>query len=542
MSHCAFFFAILAFFVVGVVSDRTHAPRVRIPVPSHLLVALLAFAYFQTYPLAIGHADESHLLYAAKRIFQGQVIYEDFFSCLTPLSQYLFAGVYSLGGTTLLAARVTIALIEAVGCALLFQLVRRVTSLAEAALVTLIFAGVCIPTWPYASPHWISTVLVLVVATVILAERWQASARARPLLAGVFAGIAVCVQQQRGVFLALWLPLALVVLAPCHDRSARLRVLLTQIAWAVGGTSIVMLVVLGHAAWMSSPERVADMILVYALKYYGPAKRIGWAYVLPFANKHAHATWPWLLRVSPLFVAGEGLLLAWQARSACDRGLLERGALCLLALLMGLSVWYMPDYIHVSFVLPFLLIPGAMLLHRLRLSTTARVPGGRHAVTVASLLLVLVVVRKSAANVRAARATAPVRLETGFGTVQVDAPAARLFRAVRRHLVREPDGRRLLYSYPDDAWLYLVLPADDPTPYSILAPWMFPPESVQQVAEILRARVPGTVVVWAPAARGETPINTAIEEGYEVVEEVGARSIIYVRRESTALRSTGGVE
>jgi hypothetical protein len=503
---------------------------VRLPVVSSLLVAGLAFAHFQAHPLTIGRADESHLLYAAKRVLQGQVLYEDFFESLTPLGPYFFAAVYAVAGTTLGAARVAIAVIEAVGCALLFHLVRRTASAAEAALAALVFAGVCIPTWPYASPHWISTVLALAVATVALAERWRASQRARPLAAGVLAGVAFCVQQQRGAFLALWLPLALWVLAPGRGRALRLAAF-APAAWAVGGTALVTAVVLGHAAWMSSPLTVADMLFGYAFKHYGPVHsgRTPWAAVMPLTEMHARATWTWLLRVAPLFVAGEGLLLLWRARAGRDGADAERRALCLLALMMGLSVLYLPDYIHVSFVLPFLLLPAAALLHRLRLALAARAPSWRHAVTAAVLCAAVGVAAKGAANLRAARAAAPVRLETGFGPIEVDRFMARVYHAVRGRLVREADGRSLLYSYPDDAWLYLVLPADDPTPYSILAPPMFPPESVREVSEILRARVPGTVVLWTPFAAPGSPIRSAVEEGYDAVQDVGGQRI-YVRR------------
>src|SRR5262249_7417468 len=150
-----------------------------------LLVAALSFAYLLTYPLAIGKADESHLLYGAKRVLEGEVIYKDFFEILTPLAYYLFAGIFRIAGTTLLAARVGMAAIEALGCGLLFHLTRRISGGAEATLVTLIFAGVCIPTWPYASPHWISTVLGLLVAMVTLARTGGDSSRARPLVAGI---------------------------------------------------------------------------------------------------------------------------------------------------------------------------------------------------------------------------------------------------------------------------------------------------------------------------------------------------------------------
>ena len=92
---------------------RYPAARVRIRTFAPLLVAGLSFAYLLTFPLAIGKADESHLLYGAKRILDGEVIYRDFFEIITPLAFYLFAAIYRIAGTTLLAARVGMAIIEA---------------------------------------------------------------------------------------------------------------------------------------------------------------------------------------------------------------------------------------------------------------------------------------------------------------------------------------------------------------------------------------------------------------------------------------------
>ena len=507
----------------------------------YLVIAGLSFAYFLTYPLAIGRADESHLLYGAKRVLQGQVIYRDFFEVLTPLSYYLFAGIYRVAGTTLLAARVGIALIEAVGCATLFHLVRRVAGALEATLAVLLFAGLCIPTWPYASPHWISTTLALLVAAVTLAERWQRSPRARPLMAGMLAGVAVCVQQQRGVFLAVWLPLALYVLSFSLPRATRWRTLGTELAWGAGGGAIVVLLVMGHAAWTASLASLVDMLYELPLKNYAPTQsgRLWWAAELPLTGIYRTSTWLWLLRISPLYLIGEGALLLRGGRRRRQRAELERICLLLLAVLMMLSVWYLPDFIHVSFVLPFLLIPGATLLHRLRsVPLWDRVPAGRHAVTVGVALLILAVVGQGAANVASAYAREPERLETAFGVLRVDAGAARLFRAIRSRLVREPDGRTLLYSYPDDAWLYLALPADDAARYSILMPRMFPPENLEEVAQVLRARRPGTVVAVVGVESG--PVGIAIAEGYDAMEDVGPYRI-YARRRLRA-EAAGGFE
>ena len=508
---------------------RAFAPSAERSGP--ILVGALSFAYFISFPLAIGSADESHLLYGAKRILQGEVIYKDFFEAITPLSFYLFAGLYRIAGTTLLTARVGMAVINAFGCALLFHLVRRMSGVLEGTLVVLIFAGICVPTWPYASAHWISTTLSLLVASVTLHEPWQRSTRARPLAAGMLAAVALCVQQQRGVFLAAWLPLALWVLARSHPRGRRWRTLGREIVWAGAGGAIVTLVILGHAAWASSPAAMVDALYRYPVTSYGP--KFGgnfWGAVFPLTQVWAASTWLWLVRISPLFLLGEPLLLLRRGSRPRDRRDLERVCLWLLGVLMALSIWYLPDFIHVSFVLPFLLIPGASLLHRLRTSPVwSRVPGGRAAVAVGMWALGLAIAGKGAANLAYAHAVAPARFETGFGSLRGTEEMARLFRAVRRHLVREPDGRTLLYSYPDDAWLYLALPADDATRFSILAEGYFPPEFIQEMFGALDVRRPGTIVLRLPFSTES--VRRAIEKGYDAVEETGQHRI-YVRRET----------
>lgn len=497
------------------------------------VVGGLAFAYLMSYPLAIGRADESHLLLEARRVFDGQIPYKDFFESLTPLSMYLFAGVYRIAGTNLLAARITISLIEAAAAVLLFQLARRVAGTLEAVVATLIFLCLCIPAWPFASPHWISTALDLLAARVMLSERWQGATRGRPFLAGLVAGAAFCTQQQRGVFLVLWLPVAASVLAVGLPRGMRVRAAAREIAWAAGGTILISGIVLGYAIWKSSFAGFADMVFWFAVRHYGPSVSVlQWALVIPGTNGWAAATWIWLLRVAPLLLAAEMLVLVGRFRRACERRDLERLSLCLLAVLMGLSIWYLRDFIHVSFVLPFFLFPAATLVHRVRSAALwSRLPAGRRIATAIVGLFGLAIAGQGVRNVAAARAAAPVRLETSFGALRVDASLEMLFHAVDRHLLHEPDGRAMLYSFPDDAWLYLALPADNVTPYSLLYFPMYPPEDFQQAIDALRAGRAGTVVLLPQVATGPKgpELVQAVEDGYDFVEEVNTYRI-YVRR------------
>ena len=489
---------------------------------------MLAFAYLLSYPLVIGRADESHFLYGARRVLEGQVIYRDFFEILTPLGYYLFAAAFRVAGTTLLAARTTIALLESLGCAALFVLARRLSGTLEASLLALVFVGLCVPAWPYASPHWMSTAFGLLTAALLLAERWEASPRGRPFAAGLLGGVALCVQQQRGVFLAAWVPLALVVLAYARPRDVRWRRLRTEIVWATAGGALVTVVVLGHAAWAATPAALVSAIYGFARSNYAPntAGTIAWAEVVALTGGWIAYTWLPLLRIAPLFLAVDAVALARRFGRPWTRSELEHASLWLLALLMAVSIWYLPDAVHVNFVLPFLLLPAARLAHALRTwRGWARFPVGRVVVTAAGVAAVALVV-KSATNVVRAHASAPRRFDTAFGRLRGDEAMESLFRSVRDHLVAEPDRRRLLFSYPDDAWLYLALGADDPTRFSVLVPSIFPPELVAEATAALEARRPGTVVLLTSFA-GDVVART-IDAHYEAVADVPPYRI-YVR-------------
>ncbi len=157
-----------------------------------LVVAGLVVAYLLAYPRAIGHSDESYILDPARRIVQGQAMYRDVFDCLTPGSFYLFALLFAVTGPSLTAARVLIALVNGASAWLVFRLGSAIGGRIEAALASVAFAVLCVPVWPFASPHWLSTCCALGVAWTIVGRRPVTIRRA--VAAGVLAGLAISVQ------------------------------------------------------------------------------------------------------------------------------------------------------------------------------------------------------------------------------------------------------------------------------------------------------------------------------------------------------------
>jgi hypothetical protein len=497
------------------------------------IVGVLAVAYQLAFPLAIGRADESYVLVGATRLLAGEVIYRDFFEILTPLGFYFYAGVFALFGTSLLAARVAAAAVNGIGCGLVFGLARRIAGPLEAAVVTLVIPVVCIPAWPYVGPHWLSTTLHLGIAATLLSERLRDSSRLRPVLAGMLGGIAVCVQQQRGAYLAVWTVLAVLVLAFDRPRTTRWRLAWREIFWlGLGGVGITGLV-LGLAAWMSSPRSLYDSLYRFAFENYQRAVvPVPWAALGFLAKAWMPEVWRVVLRWAPAGLVLEAIaLLRTAVAGRFAHAERVRSCLALLALLASVSVRYFPDYVHVAYVMPFLLIPWARVLHGLRRLPRLSAGPGRLVPIGIMVALVALLIPESVGNlVRAWRAT-PRRIETAFGTIDGDEDTARLVAVVRAAVDRDPPGERLLVALPGDAWLYVVSGARNATRYSLLLRDYNSPAQIAEAIADVRRRAPGTLVVNTVLAPEDDPVRRALEPEYELVETLPAYRV-YRRRGS----------
>ncbi|TMA36580.1 MAG: hypothetical protein E6J79_13015 [Deltaproteobacteria bacterium] len=450
-------------------------------------LGLAVCAYFLAFPLQPNQSDEGLILYNSERLLEGQVLYRDFFEFITPGAMYFFAGVFALTGPSLLAARVATAMLNGLSASLLFSLARRVADDTVALAAGLVFAVVCLPVWRQASPHWLSTCLGLATAATVLAERWSPEMRAAG--AGALAGLTACVHQHHGVFLGIWLVLALAALARLAPAGDRWRSWSRQTAWAAGAGGAIVLAVLGYCAWRASVARVVYALYTFVFESYQPPKtgKVGWAGSIWLSAGDLVYTWPWLLRWLPAALALEATSLAWRLRSERGRDETIRGCLFLLAATMAASILYYPDFIHVSFVAPFLLIVVARVVHGLlkRVRVEVRVAF--------AAMLVVALIAKGSGNLVRAWAAAPERAESPIGTLRLSATQHTLLDAVRTAV---GVGRPALFSYPADAWLYLAVPAENPTPYSLLIPgYNTPQQFTEAIAAIERRHAPYLVLL-----------------------------------------------
>ena len=477
-----------------------------------------ALVYLVAFPLQFKQSDEGIVLYGARRVLEGQALYKDFFEFITPGSFYLFAGLFAVTGPSLLAARVTMAAVNASSCALLFLLARRVAPVAEALAATLAFALACLPVWRCASPHWLSTFLCLAAGAAMLAERWAPHVRAA--IVGALAGITFSVQQQRGVFLGLWAVPSIAVLSWAAPPSDGGRQWKRQVVWFVAAASAIVLAVLGYAAWRASLERLVYATYTFVFHSYRKphATGVGWGGWFWMSAADVPYTWPWLLRWLPAVLVIETAFLAWRLRRQRTRAEAVRACLLLLGTSMAASVLYYPDFIHVSFIAPFLLIVAAGVAHEVQATTflfRSRAAGAARLVLAAGVVLILL--GKGWGNLRRAWDAAPERFASAVGTLHGGVGQRALLEAVQRAV--EP-GHGTVFSYPGDAWLYLAVPADNPTPYSLLLPRYNTTEQFDEALAALERRRADYLVILVALLPPGDPVMRYQQGRYERIVDL----------------------
>jgi 4-amino-4-deoxy-L-arabinose transferase-like glycosyltransferase len=473
----------------------TSSLATRAPIIAGWMLGLGCFAYLMSLPPTLNRADESYILYEAKRVLQGQALYRDFFDFLAPGSFYFYALAYALGGTSITSARTATSLLHALGVVSTYFLALRVASAAEAVVAGLLVAVICVPVWNMASHHWIATAFGLATAAVLLAPGWQGSSRLRPAAAGALAGLVLCTHQARGAWLIAWLGVATVLLALRRTETRRWRRCLGEMLWTAAGGAAVCVPILGYAVWHSSLGEMWYATYTFVNTRYrranvGPGSHgfgsVRWAAHSPLTGGGVRYTYLWLLESIPVLLAVEAATLMWAMWRSGPRSQLLRAALVLLALSAIGGIAYFPGLAHVAFVTPFALPVLAGIAYRTRKAAAlSRIPAGRGAVRLAWTAVLVVVLAKGWSNYRLLWNGNPELYPTAFGTLAGSRQTRDLLRELRRKLPTDGPTPPRLLAYPMDAWLYLALPADNPTPFCLLRPGYNTPGQFETAIERL---------------------------------------------------------
>jgi hypothetical protein len=291
--------------------------------------------------------------------------------------------------------------------------------------------------------------------------------------------------------------ISLLVLGQGGER--RWRRWLGELAWtAVGGASVCF-TVLGYAVWHSSLAEMWYATYTWVLESYrhynvGSSFLIG---KLPWAGQlfrgSGELTYPWLLANIPRLLGIEivALLLAILRRGLGAQ--LTRAALLVVAFSSIAGVAYFPGIAHVAFVTPFALPVLAGMVYRVRTGFALFQRRPARAATLAAWVAVLALVLGKGWTNRQVLWGDAVFYDSAFGRIAGAAWQQSTFAALREKVRVDGAAPPRIFAYPTDAWIYLTLPADNPTPFCLLRPGYNTAEQVEIAKEHLE-RDPGTLV------------------------------------------------
>lgn len=488
---------------------------------SQTWIALAVFAagvlYLAALPRPLNPADEAVHLYAAKRILGGDVMYRDVFEIITPGYMYAMAALFWIFGTDITTARVAMAILHGATMVLIgFTALRVQVRPALAWAVAVSYLALCQSAWPIASQHWVSTLLYIAILFVLAAD---ARTSRRLVLAGALLGCLIGVQQQRGVILtvgvALWVVIDAWLARDPADVAARgwgaigarVSALLIGVAAVVGPLLLIMIATAGIApVWRA--------LVIHPIVNYGGRTNAPWGYVGLLTLEYARTTFVPVLVWLPA-VLGLTLVrwLAGLVRGQATPALHRLGLLVVIGASSILSIAYFPDFIHIAFIAPVILIAAAENGEWLLRLLPHPIAIGRAAGVVIAAALTLVCGQKLRSNLGFLRQTYPLVHETAFGRVAMQtAREVELYDQIDTLLDGTP--ARELYSYPVVAHWYLLANATNPTRYGFFLASYNGPEQTQEVLDVLAAKRLPYIVSLPPAVIKDDPIMAYIAREY----------------------------
>jgi hypothetical protein len=534
------------------------------------VLALLLFvgivAYLTDLPRTLGRADESHFLYEAKRIRDGEVIYRDFFQFVTPGAPYLMAGLFWLFGTTIDTARIGTAVLHAGTGVLMFAACRALGVGRWLALVPpLAFLAICQPAWQFASWHWFSTFFTVLTLFAMLRAPWAQRPRAA-LLPGLAAGLLMGVQQQKGLAVGLGAG-AIFVLDHLADRrftdAAAWRALAVRLLCFGAGVALIIVPLLLLFVGLAGFDPLFDALVRFPLVDYRKSFRTTWGKVLWITEGYAKYTYPVVLKYLPVVLLPAVLRVLVGLVRGIDRTTLRQLIVLILSgAAAALSIWYFPDFIHIAFIGPVYLVAAAEALHwaigaitdrtRRAQQTDAAVPaaGGVRtplssalgAATALALMLLLGLHLRANAAVLKEQFRYPH--DTAFGRIDFPVRWEPIMIDRARALLRESDSN-LLFAYPNTSEPYLTTGGKNPTPYQYFFSHVSPKAHTERVLEILRTGKVPYIVCQGFFMRPKDPVAKEILEHYEMVDipelaELGEFSTLTLYRRKDAPAAADG--
>lgn len=492
-----------------------------------LLFGFGAALYVYLEPHMLGKSDEGRVLYAAKRMLDGEVLYLDVFEYVSPGFNYLVEATFWLFGVNIVAAKGLMAVIHGGSAALLYLCGRRAgIRPLIASIPPLAYIALCQPTFPYASPHWASSALMIAALLVLLREGCF-DRKGASFFLGALVGALAGVQHNKGAVVGLGIGAIFLL-----DKLARSGFghredwfeLLRRSGALAGGALATSIPVYGVAIWMAGLDQVVYGLYEFNLSQYVPTHSADWGLVGPVTYP-AEYTWLPVLTYAPVIVPIAAAAVGWdflRGKLVDRRSLL---VITMFGLIAVASVVYYPDFIHLAFISPIVFIVWAVLAERI----CARFRAHGIWVGFASFAVCFALVIQLGKNQVRFHEWYGHSLRTAFGDVEFH--SAEDVRFVERLVVRIQHSRsRDFFVYPAGAALYLLVDGDNPTPHQYIFPWFNTQEQIDQTIERLDSLKVRHVVINRRLAARDDEVFRYVRGAYRQVFTTPDHKSYFVRK------------
>lgn len=485
-------------------------------------LAAVTVAFLLSFPRRLGAADEGLILYEAKRLLAGDVFFRDLFEMIPPGVQYLAAGAFALFGTTVTTARAFDATVQGLIAAGIYACCRAAGARRSLAILAALVQPVLLwPAWPYVSPHWLNTLLMVALLWVALRRPWAR----RPAGAAAAGAILACMAlnaQQRAAIFSLALPLLLVADAWCGRRFGE-RVQMATVVRRIAACAVAAMVIAVPPFIVliarAGLDAVVRALIVFPLVNYHGAIHADWGQTWLPTAPYASATFPPLLRWAPLAQLAVAAVSAARWYGRRDVAAVRTGlAIAVIGAASIASTMYFPDLIHLAFIAPVSAVAAAVAAEWSVRGPDRSRPRWRVAVPAA----VLVVIGLLAWRASAVRARAWDRIAgsaaTAFGQVdfdKVDVRQIALVDAITSRAAADPTRR--LFCYPAFPALYLLTDTYNPTPLQIAMPGYSPADHIATAVRAVEQRSAPLVVFIPRFLAPDDPVRPVLEERYDPV-------------------------
>lgn len=216
-----------------------------------LIVCIVIFAlsyfylsYFRDHFYRL-YADEGYIIFGAKRILDGQILYKDFFQFYPPGDFYLLALMFKLFGYSFTVARETTVIIQSIITALYFYLGYKAIKSWHVILLPFFIIRISFLNFMQYSHYW-SSMLFLFVALVFFLSYLEQNKKIYLYLAGFFIGITGLFLQTTGLYAALLILVVLVLERKREQRFAK------ELLLFIMSISIPLVIVCGYIIYQGA--------------------------------------------------------------------------------------------------------------------------------------------------------------------------------------------------------------------------------------------------------------------------------------------------